>query len=145
MFEGIDTAALLIWLVNPYISLAGNLEVSTYTSLTNSTASFHTLKSRYDLDFSALNLISPHIHTENGKRKTIFYDLDFSALNLIPPPTENGKRKTENYFLGLKSSPTRIFSVWDRSPMNLRSGGGNCLMRVGVAIICSPRARTGCW
>ena len=68
MFEGIDTAALLIWLVNPYISLAGNLEVSTYTSLTNSTASFHTLKSRYDLDFSTLNLISPH--TENGKRQT---------------------------------------------------------------------------
>jgi hypothetical protein len=100
ILEGIDTAALLIWLVNPYISVVGNLEVSTYTSLTNSTASFHTRKSRYDLDFSELTLISLPIHTENGKRETenYLYDLDFSELTLISLPiqTENGKRETEN-------------------------------------------------
>ena len=48
-----------------------------------------------------------------------------------------------NYFFR-KSRPTRIRSVFVRSPMNLRRGGGSFLMRVGVAIICSPFASTGC-
>ena len=42
-----------------------------------------------------------------------------------------------------RSSPRRMRSVCDMSPMNRRRGSGNCLMSVGAAMICSPSANVG--
>ena len=44
-----------------------------------------------------------------------------------------------------RSSPKRVFSTFDRSPMKRRSGAGSTLIKVGVAIICSSLARAGFW
>jgi hypothetical protein len=41
MLAGTDTAARRIWLVKPYVSLAGNPAVAEYTTLTRSTARRH--------------------------------------------------------------------------------------------------------
>ena len=44
-----------------------------------------------------------------------------------------------------RPSPKSTFLRSDRSPMSLRSGGGDRLMSVGTAIICSSLASFGCW
>ena len=44
-----------------------------------------------------------------------------------------------------RSSPKSTFRRFDKSPMSLRGGGGDRLMIVGTATICSSLARFGCW
>src|SRR6185503_13385085 len=44
---------------------------------------------------------------------------------------------------GRTSSPSRTLSLSERSPITRRSGGGSCLIRVGVARIRSSSARCG--
>ncbi len=44
-----------------------------------------------------------------------------------------------------RSSPKRILSTFDRSPMKRRNGAGSTRIRVGVAMICSSLARVDFW
>jgi hypothetical protein len=48
MFAEMETDARLIWLVKPYLSFEGNLEVSLYTSVTRAIDCCHAIKSLYD-------------------------------------------------------------------------------------------------
>ncbi len=43
------------------------------------------------------------------------------------------------------SSPSNSFSLFDKSPTNLRIGSGNSLINVGAAIILPSLANMGCW
>ncbi len=67
----------------------------------------------------------------------------FAPRHALPPDRLGAGGRRFGHSLDLRSRPTRMRSVSAMSPIIRRNGRGSFLIRVGAAMICSPRARVG--